>query len=240
MSLQACAENVAEGDPARFRVVMTMPLPLREKLLPILAFNLEVARAPYVTAEPMIARIRLQWWRDCLDEIFAGGDVRAHDVAHPLAAVIRAVNLPKKPFTDMLDARETDIEGFDFETWDTLWGYLDVSGGALLEVLGLAAGIDRPARDNGTGFAAAGWLRAVPDLSKRGGRVLPNPEEVPQFADGALHRISGCGSLQPISRFGYLVPYTLKKAGRDPSAVLEGRLEPHPLRAQMAFLRSLY
>ena len=240
MSIQACANLVAEGDPARFRVVMTMPVLLREKLFPVLAFNLEVARAPYVTAEPMIARIRLQWWRDCLDEVFDGRDVRRHEVADPLTAVIRSTNLPRQPFDDLIDARETDIAGFAFDHWDALWAYLDASGGSLLEIAGLAAGLDKNLRDIGTGFAAAGWLRAVPDLAKRGGKVVPNTNDIPNFVDQAFERIQGCGRVQPISRFGYLVPLTLRRAKRDPQSVLDGGLEASALRAQAAFLRALF
>ena len=239
MSLQACANLVAEGDPARFRVVMTLPLEMREKLLPILAFNLEVSRAPYLTQEPMIARIRLQWWRDCLDEIYSGGEVRKHEVSTPLADLIRTEGLGRALFDDLIDARETDIEGFAFSEWDALWAYLDGSGGALLGLCAEAVRVDGPARRIGTGFAAAGWLRAVPDLSKRGGQVLPDEAGIAEFVDRAFDNMQAARSIKPLNRFGYLVPAVLKSAYNDPNRVLSGTLEPSPLRAQIAFIKAL-
>ena len=60
MSLQACAELVERGDPDRFLATMAAPVALRATLFPLYAFNVEIARAPWVTQEPMIAEMRLQ------------------------------------------------------------------------------------------------------------------------------------------------------------------------------------
>ena len=78
--LTACARIVEKGDPARFKAVMAAPPKARDALFPLYAFNVEVARAPWVSAEPGIAEIRLHWWIDALGEIAAGGMVRRHEV----------------------------------------------------------------------------------------------------------------------------------------------------------------
>ena len=83
MSIQACADLVARGDPDRFRAAMAAPVPARQVLFPIYAFAVEVSRAPWVTQEPMIAEMRLQWWRDVCDEIEAGKPARAQEVVGP-------------------------------------------------------------------------------------------------------------------------------------------------------------
>ena len=67
---------------------MAAPVAAREKLFPIYAFNVEVARAPWVASEPMIGEMRLQWWRDALEEIAEGKGVRQHEVTTPLASVL--------------------------------------------------------------------------------------------------------------------------------------------------------
>jgi phytoene/squalene synthetase len=85
MTLTACAALVERGDPDRFRAAMAAPPPARNVLFPLYAFNLEVARAPQVASEPLIGEMRLQWWRDALAEIAAGGPVRRHEVTTPLA-----------------------------------------------------------------------------------------------------------------------------------------------------------
>ena len=84
----ACAGLVERGDPVRFRAVMSTPVDIRAKLFPIFAFNLEVARAPWVTKEAMIAEMRLQWWQDALEEITLGKVVRRHEVVSPLSQLI--------------------------------------------------------------------------------------------------------------------------------------------------------
>jgi phytoene/squalene synthetase len=84
MSLQACAEMVERSDPDRFRVAMAAPPAAREVLFPLYAFNLEVARAPWRTREPMLAEMRLQWWGDVVESCAAGQTPPAHEVAGPL------------------------------------------------------------------------------------------------------------------------------------------------------------
>ena len=64
MSLDACAALLQRGDPDRYLSVLAAPLWARELLLPLYACNLEIARAPWASKEPMIAEMRLQWWRD--------------------------------------------------------------------------------------------------------------------------------------------------------------------------------
>ena len=79
------------GDPDRWRTAMTAPPPARPGLMALYAFNLEIARAPWVTSEAMLAEIRLRWWLDAIGEIYDGAAPRRHEVVAPLAEVIRGV-----------------------------------------------------------------------------------------------------------------------------------------------------
>jgi len=63
MSLEACRDLVEAADRDRFDVTVLAPENVQKILWPLYAFNVEVSRAPWVTQEPMIAEIRLQWWR---------------------------------------------------------------------------------------------------------------------------------------------------------------------------------
>ena len=91
----ACAGLVKAGDPDRFSCVMTALVDVRGPLFTLYALNLEAAKAPWVTEEAMIAEMRLQWWRDVVEEIAAGKPARAHEVAGPLAEVIAKHDLVK-------------------------------------------------------------------------------------------------------------------------------------------------
>ena len=86
--LIACAQLVEKGDPDRFTATMAAPVEARKVLFPIYAFNVEVAGAPWFTEEAMIAEMRLQWWRDAVEEIGEGKPPRAHEVVGPLAEVM--------------------------------------------------------------------------------------------------------------------------------------------------------
>ena len=83
-----CASLLQKSDPQRFRSIMAAPEKLRPYYFVIFAFNVEISRAPYLTKEPMIAEIRLQWWLDALDEIIGEKAVRKHFVATPLSKYI--------------------------------------------------------------------------------------------------------------------------------------------------------
>ncbi len=130
--LAACAGLVERGDPARFRAVMAAPPKARNALFPLYAFNVEVARVPWLTAEPGIAEIRLQWWIDALEEIAAGGMVRRHEVIVPLAFEIDTEQA--KSLITLAEARTRDIYNDPFENEDELLSYLDDTSGRLLEV----------------------------------------------------------------------------------------------------------
>ncbi len=60
-----------ELDHDRYLAALLAPRAARDGLLAIAAFHGEIARIPATVAEPTIAAIRLQWWRDQLDDTSA-------------------------------------------------------------------------------------------------------------------------------------------------------------------------
>ncbi|MEM8824681.1 MAG: squalene/phytoene synthase family protein [Pseudomonadota bacterium] len=201
--IAACAELVQRGDPARFRAVMAAPLDLRRMLFPLYAFNIEVARAPWVTNEPLIAEMRLQWWRDALAEIGAGGPVRRHEVVTPLAEVLDAKGVAE--LDDMIEARRADIEGFRPADDAELCRYLDRTAGTLLWTAARRAGFQdaAAARDGGLAHGIAAWLTAAPDLVARGRQPLPpgDPaERIRMLAEAGLAALARFRQAQVPSR----------------------------------------
>ena len=113
--IQSCAAQVERADIDRFKSAMTAPLKFRGDLMVLYAFNLEVARAPWVTKEPMIAEMRLQWWRDVVEGIDADKAPRAHEVATPLDALVRRACISCDDLDAMIAARRWDIYKDAFE-----------------------------------------------------------------------------------------------------------------------------
>ena len=107
---EAVAELVRRGDPERWRTAMAAPPGQRPGLMALYAFNLEIARAPWVTSEPLLAEIRLQWWREALQEVYDGKPARRHEVMEPLARTVAAADLPRRLFEEMIVARQQDAE----------------------------------------------------------------------------------------------------------------------------------
>jgi phytoene/squalene synthetase len=169
--LNACAAIVERGDPLRFRTAMLAPAHRRGRLFALYAFNVEVSRAPWVTQEAMIAEMRLQWWRDVLEEIAAGGPVRRHEVATPLADVLSAGQA--QMLDTLVAARRWDIYRDPFEDAADLSRYLDQTAGQLMCVAaGLLGDVPQaaqaPVRRAGYAAGVGAWLRAIPALEAAG------------------------------------------------------------------------
>lgn len=169
MTLQACADLVRRGDPDRFLATMAAPPPARRILFPLYAFNLEVARAPWMVSEPMIAEMRLQFWRDVVEEMGQGAAPRAHEVAAPLSEALPASAAPQ--LDALIAARRWDIYKDAFEDQAHFDAYLDATSGNLAWVAAQALGADAAAEGpiRAMAFAAgiAALLRAVPELEAR-------------------------------------------------------------------------
>ena len=165
-----CARVVEQGDPDRFRTVMAAPVAARHVLFPLYAFNVEVARAPWVTQEPMIAEMRLQWWRDALEEIGAAGAMRKHEVTTPLAGMLSPVQAERLDGT--VAARRWDIYKDAFEDQAHMDAYIDQTSGHLMwtaaEVLGAPKEAEAAVRDLAFAAGCAAFLRAVPALAEAG------------------------------------------------------------------------
>ncbi len=234
MSVEACAGLVARGDPDRFAAVMAAPVAARARLFPLYAFNLEVARAPWVAKEPMIAEMRLQWWRD----VVAEPTPRAHEVAAPLHDLIRAVNLPLDVLDRLVEARRWDIYRDAFADQAAMDAYLEDTAAGLMWLAARSLGAPDRAEVaiRGYGWAAglAAFLRAVPELEARGRVPLLNgrADGVRALAQRGLdglaqardHRSTVPRAATAALLAGWQAEGLLTQAVKDPAAVAEGQL----------------
>ncbi len=246
MSVEACAALVDRGDPVRFRAAMAAPVAARRILFPLYAFNVEVTRAPWVTQEPMIAEMRLQWWRDALEEI-ADGKARKHEVVDALVDVL------DKDACDTLDkliaARRWDCYKDAFEDDAHLDDYIDATAGGLMwtsaRLLGVAS--EPVVRDFAYASGVAGLLRAVPELEARGRIPLLDGSHagVTALAQGALARWKRAKSARnmvskkaaPALLVGFEARPILQQAIATPARVAAGDLDVSPLRFTAVSLR---
>lgn len=243
MTLEACAGIVRRGDPDRFLAAMAAPPRTREVLFPLYAFNVEVSRAPWVTQEPLIAEMRLQWWRDALDEIAGGRPVRRHEVTQPLAEVIDAEGA--RLLDALVAARRLDGERLPFAEPSALETYLDETGGHLAWVAARALGAtaERAVRDVAWAGALANYFRAVRELSARGREPLPPGTDAGALADEGLARLRrGRGGLErravPAVLFAWQAERVLRRVRSEPETALREGLEASEFRRRVTLMRA--
>lgn len=228
-AINACAALVHKGDPDRFLAAMAAPVAARGPLFVLAAFNLELARAPWVTREPLLARMRLQFWRD----VVSGEGPAAHEVAAPLRALIASAALPADLLVGLIDAREGEIgTQAPFAAEAALLDYLRATAGGLLALSVLALGGPRSdaVLDLGQAQGMANYLAAVPALQAAGRQALPEatPPAIAGLARSALARLDaarpGLREVPPPARPALLAAWRarplLKQALARPEAVL--------------------
>ena len=186
--LSYCGAEVHRHDPDRFLTALYAPLPARESLLTLYAFNLEIAKVRESVSEPMLGEIRLQWWREAVEEAYAGGPVRRHAVAEPLAALIREKNLTRAHFDRLIDGRALDLYDEPPKTVDDLAAYAEATSSTLvwlaIEALGAPGGTAAEAgRAVGIAWALVGLLRAMPHHLRQGRSYLPQDIEAAHAVD---------------------------------------------------------
>ncbi len=189
--LSACAEIVRRHDPDRFLTALFAPPDARETLFTLYAVNHELARAREAVSNPMLALIRLQWWREV-----AEGARRRHEVAGPLGQALDEGRLQAADVLAIIDGREA--EAGTIETEAAFRDYVRATAGGVAVAAGRALGADDAAlddlRDLGAAYGVAGILRSIPALARQSRCVLPEDvlaqhglsvEEVIADPDGA-------------------------------------------------------
>ncbi|MEM7470195.1 MAG: squalene/phytoene synthase family protein [Pseudomonadota bacterium] len=231
MSLEACAELVEEADPDRFATARLADTDVQRILWPLYAFNIEVTRAPWVTQETMIAEIRLQWWRDALEEIREKKQVRSHAVTLPLSEVLdpeSAMVLDR-----LVEARAWDIYSDPFPLKDAFDAYIDATYGGLFWTAARLIGSvpETVVRKFAYGCGVAAMLRAAPELTRRRRNPLPVDDAAgyEALARAAMQALStACQGHRDVSHphaplmlSGWLAKPTLKAALSDPERAFE-------------------
>lgn len=159
----------ANADPDRTLATTFLPAGPRERVITLILFNHELARARAVVSDAGLAAIRLQWWRDTIEQIYGGATVRAWPIATALAQTIGEAHLPQSLLNAMIDGYEAEQNSYPFQSWHDLEAYLDVTQGNLNRACLLAWGHhtlttarDTAARQAGIATGLANIMRDAP------------------------------------------------------------------------------
>jgi phytoene/squalene synthetase len=174
-------EDAARTQPDRTLATSFISPEARARVIALILFSHEIGRARAVVSEPGLAAIRLQWWRDTIEQIYAGAAIRAQPVAVALGATIQEAGLPRTYFDAMIDGHELELDTIPFATWADLDAYLDATQGNLNRLSLLASGVasittpmDQAARQAGIAWGLAALMGAMPQWCLRRCTWLPS------------------------------------------------------------------
>jgi phytoene/squalene synthetase len=192
------AEVVRTQDRDRYIADLFAPEPARRHLFALHAFSVEVARVRDVVRDPALGEIRLQWWRDAIEQ----GDGGGNPIATALTATMARFALPKGAFDRLIDARLFDLYDDPMPTLNDLEGYAGDTSSALFH---LAAMVLAGGRDPGTAigaghagvaYALTGLLRALPRHAARRQCYFPESMIVSRSVDKEA-MFAGTGGNRP-------------------------------------------
>ena len=243
MSFDACEALVRAGDPDRFLAAQSAPSNNRKALMAIYAVNLEIARAPWASQEPLVAQMRLQWWADEIDKIYPGEAVDSHEILPALRDVIFDHNLPQSLFRALIDARLFDIFSAPHESHDAFNAYINATSGSVMElaVRALGAGPQTlpTVRDFAFASGVANLMRATPELLARGRSPLPDmtgaitAEALAKLNAARANRAMVPKAATPALLAGWRTGSTLAEANKRPESIEAGLLEESPARKML-------
>jgi phytoene synthase len=175
-ALALCEATVRSSDPDRYFATLFAPSDKRPLLYALYAFNCELARIADVAREPMMAEIRLQWWREALEGACEGRS-RVHPASIGLAEIFACASPPRELFERLIDARAPNSISAPFAHLEALDAYADASSASLMRIaahiLDMWADVDIPAREAGMAYGLARILHAIPQCVARGKMPLP-------------------------------------------------------------------
>jgi phytoene synthase len=190
-------------DPDRFLCALFAPAARRAALFALIAYNHELARAREAASNPIAALIRLQWWREAVEEAAAGRPPRRHEVAAPLHAAIAAGALDPRDLTAMADAREAETEEEGIPTRAAFSAYLRGTAGGVAVAAGRLLGASGEAlaqlQSLGEAYGLAGVLRSVAHHAAAGRSLLP-ADALAEAGVGAAQVVADPGAAAPVVR----------------------------------------
>ncbi len=162
---QYCLDEVRRHDHDRYLTALFLPPDRRKAALSLYAFSLEIARTREIVSEPLLGQIRLQWWRETIEGLYAGSP-REHPVVEALQNSIQVHKLQRDHLEALIDAREADLEDAPPRDLAALEAYAcETSGGLSALVMHCLDGGNHTAIDTarlvGTAWAIIGLARAV-------------------------------------------------------------------------------
>ena len=164
------------ADPDRTLAALFAPRQARDDLFALYAFNAELARIADQVTEPGLGDIRLQWWREAIEQA-AAGETSGHPVADAFGDVLARRALSRERIAALIDARSFDVGETVMADARTLDAYLFDTTGGLFALAGEIVGAQGENRDlvaetAGRAYGLVRVMRSLPTLAAKGRTYL--------------------------------------------------------------------
>ena len=127
-------DALKKADPDRYRAALMSARQGREDLLILYAFHYELSKVPDVTSEPMLGQIRYEWWREAVEEIYTGREVRRHEISTPLAEMLLRTDVPRFWIDRLINGRARDLDPQPFVDMKDAQDYARQTSGQLMQI----------------------------------------------------------------------------------------------------------
>lgn len=181
--------ELSQLDRERHLCALCAPRDRQAGLMALIAYNDELARIPDNVSDPMLGKIKLQWWIDVVPGILQGRSP-SHPVAQGLSAVRDVLQNRASDLRLLAEGRNFDLEPDRPTSLDDLVAYAESTGGVLhalmLDVLGVEDEQSvKAAKDIGTAWTLIGVMRALPYAGACRRDMLPVNAEVQDVIERA-------------------------------------------------------
>lgn len=163
-----CVQQVRSYDYHHYLCLLELPSSMRKAAFALRAFNIETARAMDVASDPRVGLMRLLWWQEAIDKIYAKKSVE-HPSALALSSVIDEKKFTKGWLKRSVEARINDAkrEITDIpEKMEELEKYAENTASTILYMTLQAGGIRSTAADHAASHVgkASGLLLLIKSL----------------------------------------------------------------------------
>ena len=174
-----CQDKAAASGSSFYYSFLFLPPERRQAITALYAFCREVDDVVDECHDAQLAAIKLAWWREELDRLYAG--LPEHPVTRALQKVLPRFSLPKELLLEIIDGMEMDLHQSRYPDFKALSLYCyrvaSVVGLLAAEVFGHE---DRRtlkyAHDLGLAFQLTNIIRDVGEDARRGRVYLPQDE----------------------------------------------------------------
>ena len=127
-----CVNLVRQYDFENYLCCLLVNKQSRHSIFAIRAFNVEIAKVCDFTTVETIGKMKIQFWKDTIEDIYSKGICPDHPVAKELQKAIEKHNMSKLWFTKLLGEREENLHNNPFSDTEQLENYSEKTVSSIL------------------------------------------------------------------------------------------------------------